>query len=68
MRFIDKSVKELQSYLKDRGVTVANLRKQELIDKCVKAKKLAIYFDPDGLKEDRVEITRKKLQLMITCH
>ena len=59
--FARYTVKELQFYLKQRGVSVSNLKKQELINKCVNAKALNIVTDPDGLLENGHENTRKKL-------
>ena len=47
------TVTQLQSFLKDRGVIVASLRKAELQDLCAAAIEIGIEFDPDGLYEDR---------------
>jgi uncharacterized protein YunC (DUF1805 family) len=47
--FERKSVKELQNYLKDRGVTCSDLRKAELVEICEAADRLGIDVDPDGL-------------------
>ena len=56
--FERKSVKELQNYLKDRGVTCSDLRKAELVEICEAAGRLGIDVDPDGLLEDREDILR----------
>ena len=47
-----KSAKELQKYLKERGVTFSDLRKAELVEICEAADRLGIDVDPDGLLED----------------
>ena len=59
--FTTKSLKELQKYLKDRGVVFSTIRKPELIDLCQQAERLGIEVDPDGLLEDREEILKEKL-------
>ena len=59
--FTSRSLKELQKYLKDRGVTFSDIRKPELIDICQQAERLGIEVDPDGLLEDREEILKEKL-------
>ena len=61
--FERKSVKELQNYLKDRGVTCSDLRKAELVEICEAAGRLGINVDPDGLLEDREDILREKLMI-----
>jgi hypothetical protein len=47
--FNRNSVKELQKYLKERGVTFSDLRKAELVEICEAADRLGIDVDPDGL-------------------
>ena len=59
--FNRKSVKELQKYLKVRGVTLADWWKAELVEICEAAGRLGINVDPDGLLEDREDILREKL-------
>jgi hypothetical protein len=59
--FNRKSVKELQNYLKERGVTFSDLRKTELVEICEAADRLGIDVDPDGLLEDREDILRETL-------
>jgi hypothetical protein len=59
--FNRKSAKELQKYLKERGVTFSDLRKAELVEICEAADRLGIDVDPDGLLEDREDILREKL-------
>ena len=59
--FSRKSVKELQKYLKDRGVTFSDLWKTELVEICETADRLGIDVVPDGLLEDREDILREKL-------
>ena len=51
-----KSVKELQGYLKERGVPYTNILKAGLVELCTKAAALGIEVDPDGLVEDRAEV------------
>lgn len=59
--FQSKSVKELQQYLKERGVTFAREIKVNLIELCVKAAELGIQVDPDGLLEDRDVVINEKV-------
>ena len=59
--FNRKSVKELQNYLKERGVTFSDLRKTELVEICEAADRLGIDVDHDGLLEDREDILRETL-------
>ena len=59
--FSKKTVKELQHFLRQRGVTVSNLKKSELIDKCINARDINIAVAPDGLLENEHEKTKKKL-------
>lgn len=56
-----KSVRELQLYLKDRGVTYTNELKASLVQLCSDAESMGLEIDPDGLHEDRAEILAKKL-------
>ena len=58
-----KSVRELQNYLRDRGVVYGNSKKHELIDLCELANEVKIQVDPDGLIEDRDEILEGKLSI-----
>ena len=58
-----KSVKELESYLKERCVSVSNSRKASLVQLCAAAAELDIEVDPDGLVEDRAEVIQQKLTL-----
>ena len=48
-----KSVKELQAYLKARGVVTSNHLKAGLVELCERAEDLGIEIDPDGLVEDK---------------
>ena len=59
--FSRKTVKELQEFLKVRGVTTTNKKKSELITLCEAAKSINIDVDPDGLRDDRPEVLLKKL-------
>ena len=59
-QFTIKSVRELQCYLKDRGVTYTNERKESLIQLCSDAESIGLEIDPDGVYEDRAEILAKK--------
>ena len=61
--FKGKTVKCLQNYLKERGVTYSGLRKASLEQLCIQAKELGIEIDPDGLVENREEIISHKLQV-----
>ena len=56
-----KSVRELQLYLKDWGVTYTNELKTSLVQLCSDAESMGLEIDPDGLHEDRAEILAKKL-------
>jgi hypothetical protein len=58
-----KSVRELQLYLKDRGVTYTNELKASLVQLCSDAESMGLEIDPDGLHEDRAEILAKKLAI-----
>jgi len=61
MEFSGKTVKELQAFLKDRCVSIANQPKAGLIDLCKAAFELGLEVDPDGLLENREEIIQEKL-------
>ena len=61
--FQSQSVKDLQQFLKARGVTFNDQRKADLVYLCEICVKLNIEIDPDGLIEDRAEILNKKLLL-----
>ncbi len=68
--FKGRSVKELQNFLKTRGVTFSKERKAGLTLLCEKALNLNIEVDPDGLCEDREDVLREKLTFggdMIQC-
>ncbi len=54
-----KSVRELQLYLKDGGVTYTHELKA--VQLCSDAESMGLEIDPDGLHEDRAEILAKKL-------
>ena len=58
-----KSVRELQLYLKDRGVTYTNELKASLVQLCSDAESMGLEIDPDGLHEDRAEILAKKFAI-----
>ena len=58
-----KSVKELQQYLKQRGVTYKNELKAGLVELCSEAARLGLEIDPDGLQEDRQHILNSKLNV-----
>jgi hypothetical protein len=58
-----KSVKQLESYLKERCVSVSKSRKATLVQLCAAADELDIEVDPDGLVEDRAEVIQEKLAL-----
>ena len=59
--FNKQSVKELQAYLKARGVITANYLKAGLVELCTAANDLGICVDPDGLLEDRDAVLQEKL-------
>ena len=59
--FAGKTVKQLQEYLKERGVITSNMRKQQLIKLCETASSLNIEVDPDGIHEDKSKNIRNKL-------
>ena len=61
INFNRQSVKELQEYLKSRGVVSSGLRKADLTELCCLAKDIGIEVDPDGLLEDRDDIIQDKL-------
>lgn len=50
--FYTSSVKELQTFLKDRGIIFSNQKKVDLIELCSAADELGLEIDPDGLIED----------------
>ena len=58
INFNRQSVKELQEYLKSKGVVSSMLRKADLTELCCLAKDIGIEVDPDGLLEDRDDIYR----------
>ena len=51
--FKGKSVKDLQQFLKERGVIFCDQRKADLVELCENCVKLNIEVDPDGLIEAR---------------
>ena len=57
------SVNELQNYLKDRGIIVFGMKKDEVVDLVMKAKQLNVEVDPDDLIEDRNEVEFSTHQL-----
>ena len=59
--FSTKNVKQLQEYLKHRGVITSNTRKAQLISLCEAASLLNIEVDPDGINEDKSINIRDKL-------
>ena len=59
--FRSKSVKDLQQFLRDRGVSFNGLRKASLVELCETSVELGLTVDPDGLVEDRVEVVNSKL-------
>ena len=59
--FDSKTVNQLQSYLKARGVSVTNKRKYELIQLCKVACEMDIELDPDGIQEDKLKTKQSKL-------
>ena len=63
MSFNNCSVKELQSYLRARGVTVTGQKRIALLELCQLAENVGIDIDPDGLIEDREEIIKDKLDI-----
>lgn len=61
INFKSQSVKQLQEYLKSRGVTNSGMRKADLTELCHLAREVGIEVDPDGLLEDRDEVIQEKL-------
>ena len=59
--FQNSSVKDLQKFLKERGVSCANRVKAGLLDLCNACLELGVEVDPDGLVEDRSEVIGEKL-------
>ena len=59
--FASKSVKDLQTYLKHRGVCTSRLVKQSLVNLCLIASEIGLEVDPDGLVEDRHSVIIAKL-------
>ena len=57
IQFHTKPVKDLQQFLKDRGVIFSDQKKVDLVELFENFIKLNIEVDPDGLLEDRDEIT-----------
>ena len=58
--FYSNSVKELQEFLKARGVIYAHQRKLNLARLCEAAVEIGLDIDPDGLIEDRNEVISEK--------
>ena len=59
--FSTKSVKDLQKYLKDRGVVFTGYYKACLVELCHSTVLIGLQIDPDGLVEDREELVSSKL-------
>ena len=60
--FLSLPVKELKTYLQDRGIVVGDKRRSELISLCEAANTLDLEKDPDGLKEDGQSAIGEKLK------
>ena len=56
-------MKDLQQFLKDRGVPCAGYKKKELVSMCKLAIEVDFEVDPDGLQEDVNVVIGNKLQL-----
>lgn len=56
-----KTVSELQTFLKERGVSHSSLRKVNLEELCEQAETLGLKVDPDYILEDRQEVLNSKL-------
>ena len=56
------TVKELQSFLIERGVVVGGQMKLELAQLCEIAREINLQVDPDGLIEDRNDVIDEKIQ------
>ena len=56
-----KTVTELQSFLKERGVTYGGLWKADLKELCEQAEQVGLAVDPDFILEDRVDVLSSKL-------
>ena len=54
--FSCSNVSFLQKFLRDRGVSVSNQRKGELVALCQAADRIGIEVDPDGLLEGRSSV------------
>ena len=61
--FTTKSVKDLQKFLKDRGVVFTGYYKAGLVELCNSAALIGLQIDPDGLVEDCEEFVSSKLIL-----
>ena len=61
--FQSHSVKQLQDFLKDRGIIFSNQKKCDLIHLCSAEVDLGVQVDHDGLIEDMDEILTEKLSL-----
>ena len=59
--FNSKSLRDLQNFLKLRGVSFSNSRKTDLVELCATASSLDIEVDPDGMIEDRSDVLTEKL-------
>ena len=56
-------MKDLQQFLKDRGVPCAGYKKKELVSMCKLAIEVDFDVDPDGLQEDVNVVIANKLRL-----
>ena len=59
--FDSKALREIQNFLKLRGIIFSNTKKADLIELCDIAASLNIEVDPDGMVEDRSDILKQKL-------
>ena len=63
IQFHTRSVKDLQHFLKERGMIFSDQNKVDLVELCENCIKLNIEVHPDGLLEDRDEVLKDKLHL-----
>ena len=59
------TVKELQSFLVERGVVVGDKRKLELAELCEIAREINLQVDPDS--DDRNDVIAEKLRRVNHC-
>ncbi len=62
--FHSKTLKELNLYLKERGVSSGWLLKTSLVEWCNLAAEIGLEVDPDGLLEDWESVIHK---ILVTC-